>query len=172
MADAIVLSNVVPVDGAGAQSRHPLTLAETFQRSLTPPKAIPFPLPLPLYPPFYPPFYPPLPPFYPQPGNYGLHTWQFLKKKEVAYTFYSQRDFFCLTIIWINPVILHKRSYLEGKSGVSGGVSKSPLFVRFDSSVADRSCKPILKTVRKCYKYKNKKYKNVKMQKCVNTKIQ
>ena len=64
---------------------------------------------------------------------------------------------FYLIIIRINPVMFHKRSYLEGKSGVSGGVSKSPLFVRFDSSVADRSCKPILKTVRWCYKYKNTK---------------
>ena len=35
-------------------------------------------------------------------------------------------------------------SYLEGKSGVSGGVSKSPLFVTFDSRVAERPLKIIL----------------------------
>ena len=166
MADAIVLSNVVPVDGAGAQSRHPLTLAETFQRSLTPPKAIP-PPPSPI-PPLLPPSTSLLPPTRKlRPPHLAISQ----KEGSSLHLLFSTW-FFCLTIIWINPVIFHKRSYLEGKSGVSGGVSKSPLFVRFDSSVADRSCKPILKTVRKCYKYKNKKYKNVKMQKCVNTKIQ
>ena len=132
MADAIVLSNVVPVDGAGAQSRHPLTLAETFQRSLTPPKAIPPSIPsTPLLPPTR----------KLRPPHLAI------SQKEGS----SQHFLFStsiLIIIRINPVMFHKRSYLEGKSGVSGGVSKSPLFVRFDSSVADRSCKPILKTAR------------------------
>ena len=36
---------------------------------------------------------------------------------------------------------ISKHSYLEGKSGVSGGVSKSPLLVTLDSSVAERPLK-------------------------------
>ena len=41
-------------------------------------------------------------------------------------------------IILHNQEVKMTHSYLDGKSGVSGGVSKSPLFVTLDSRVADR----------------------------------
>ena len=41
-------------------------------------------------------------------------------------------------IILHNEEVKMTLSYLDGKSGVSGGVSKSPLFVTLDSRVAER----------------------------------
>ena len=55
------------------------------------------------------------------------------------------RSFLIYVIMfWTKGLKCDTNSYLEGKSGVSGGVSKSPLFVTFDSRVAERPLKIIL----------------------------